>query len=403
MRLLKEDNGKVLYYKHSQGELVYFDSRNDGHIVFHKMDSGIQQLLINGDLVVLVDAGTTSNCYMIGNCRVIIASSPSIQNFKDIVKDREPKELHMPVWSLDELLDAQRSIVDFSDVTAHEVKEGYARFGGSARFVLSNSQQRGSYERKLKKAINGASVKTLFAQMSRVDTSAESHMLLHQHLVENNDGQVEIALRFASKSIEEELCEKVFKDVNGMKWLMHSARKIPALGSFRGLLFEPYVIHYLCTTDHDFTIRRLCDGKSREEKYVAEELFPYTKRSRIVFDNYEHLMALSKQDNFTTSLLVPRNHNFETVDAIIPPNKLLQMTVTVKHDAKSVGMDEILKILNTLEENKINESEDNKKERYSLYFIVPQDIYWYFQKGEAKCTTSQAEVAQYAVKFPKVT
>lgn len=63
---------------------------------------------------------------------------------------------------------------------------------------------------------------------------------------------------------------------------------------------------------------------------------------------------------------MPKVSNYESVDSIVPPDKVFQMTVSHEHPVKMKHLKEIKNIL------KCND--------LKLYFVVPEDIYVDFQQ-----------------------
>ena len=400
MRYMRENaEFTVLFCKHSSETYVYFDNCNDGPVELQHMTQDLEYMLENGDLLLLVDAASSSEVYRTGNCRVIVATSPNISNYEDILKDCNPVLLHMPVWSSEELLQACVKISSYGALTEAVVNERFEIWGGIARLVFEPDDE--IYTEKcalLDKHISSVTPKTIFKDFSRVDTGKESHQIFHQHLV--GDSFTNYVLRFASDYVKSKVCKQVLNTECEMEWLMRSARKVPELGALRGLLFEPFVFDKLCSGRNMFRIRKLF---KQEESSDQVESVSYDMLTKIVFHGYDGLQeSATKNDQSEYPLLVPAKGNWESVDAIYPPTTLFQMTVSRNHDLKSQGLLDVLQILENLEENKKTEEGC----RYSLYFIVPYDMFWYFRKGPVNPTPMLSDslfdkVDQYVLQFSK--
>ena len=399
MRYMREnDDFTVLLCKHSSETYVYFDNRNDGPVELQRLTSDLKRLLVNGDLLLLVDAASV---YRTGNCRVIVATSPNISNYEDILKDCNPVLLHMPVWSSEELLKARESISSYEALTEAVVKERFELWGGIARLVFEPNYQKYTEKCKLlEKHISRVTPKTLFKDFSRVDTGKESHLIFHQHLV--GGSFTNYVLRFASDYVESKVCKQVLNTEDEMEWLMRSARKVPELGALRGLMFEPFVFDKLCSGKKEFKIRKLVkrEESSNQGESSNQNVSYNMLTKKIVFHGYEGLQeSATKNDQSGYPLLVPAKENWESVDAIYPPTTLFQMTVSRNHDLKSGGLLNVLQILEELEENKTKAGC-----RYSLYFVVPYDMFWSFRKGHVNPTPTLSnplldKVDQYVLQF----
>ncbi len=114
---------------------------------------------------------------------------------------------YMPVWSEEELLDAQRNV--YTHLNGELVKKLYQKWGGSARFCLQRTKDAGDRGTDLQRDIDAIDLKACIpAEWNLKIPSAMSDIF---HLSVNDDyssGEVVFASRYAQLSLMRALVER---------------------------------------------------------------------------------------------------------------------------------------------------------------------------------------------------
>jgi len=151
------------------------------------------------------------------------------------------------------------------------------------------------------------------------------------------------------------------------------------------VLFER-VAHSKLEQGGTFQTRRLNDN------FVTNLVVP-TREKKI----FKQVADISDANLTAHHYLLPESSNFESVDSIIKPDILLQMTVSLSHPCKQMGL---FKVLNSL----------NNPQPPRLYFVVPPENFESFQpqkytdeKGKTLDLSRHQNVnslVQYALEIP---
>jgi hypothetical protein len=158
-------------------------------------------------------------------------------------------------------------------------------------------------------------------------------------------------LRFASAFIQERVYDKFANEVHSKLMLFtREAAGNPLLSSILGCLYEEFVHRRLCGNE-TFRIRAL-DGPSSSDEQV----------------NFGGLLTKTincAEDVSAGYYCKPAAHNFESVDAVIAPHSLFQVTVGSTHPVKQHGVDVLSGSMTASE--------------VRLYFVVPSDRFSTFR------------------------
>ena len=129
----------------------------------------------------------------------------------------------------------------------------------------------------------------------------------------------------------------------------------PNLSAVRGIFFEQYA-HRQLRSGVRFRVRSL-ELEGQESGADQTESFGQLQKLDV-------FVASDTQDGYYCQ---PIARNFESIDAAIAPNKLIQITVGETHPVKQHGIDMLKSKLDT-----------NKEIRF--YFVVPPDRYRTFRR-----------------------
>jgi len=168
-------------------------------------------------------------------------------------------------------------------------------------------------------------------------------------------GFIQYEYRFASRFVEEGVMERIQSSTwDHLFGFVKDTKSLGEAASFRGVLFER-VAHYKLQQGGTFQTRRLNDN-------ISENLVigPLEKK---IFKKAEDI----NNPNLTANhYFLPESSNFESVDSVVKPDMLLQMTVSLSHPCKQMGL---FKVLNSL----------NNPQHPRLYFVVPPENFDSFQ------------------------
>jgi hypothetical protein len=212
---------------------------------------------------------------------------------------------------------------------------------------------------------------------------------------------------FASMYVQESVYDR-FAEQNHdrlMHFIWHSAGN-PLLSAMRGTLFEEHV-HRRLASDESFEVRRLDEPAEGSGDEVE----------RVTFGKLSTLMVHGVSDIRAGHYCRPQTRNFESIDAVVAPSSLFQITVGEKHPVKSNGLAQLQPQLAS-------------SGPIRLYFVVPPDrwgsfkrqsyvtkkgelawVWWHgaaAQSGWARCAGEEAKVVrawirervqQYALKL----
>ena len=110
-----------------------------------------------------------------------------------------------------------------------------------------------------------------------------------------------------------------------------ATRRLGAYGSLRGKLFESLVHETLCARG-DFLVRDLDVGSE-----PFQTSFP--KRDLNQFGPIKDVQVGCYN--------IPRSQTFKTIDSLVPPDNLFQITVSTSHGINESGLDDLAGILNS--------------------------------------------------------
>ena len=332
MRVMHEKKHEIVIYCKLGEDVEYLCAADCNAPILMEEDMRERYLLHHKNTLLLLDAAAElPPIYPFGESRVIFVSSPNDLNYKDFLKSRKPVQLHMPIWTLEEIKSTKKYVSEFADFDDVEISKRFDRFGGIPRIIFANENRFQHYVSSQYSAINNASLDTLLAQFSMVDLGAVSHFIFH-HVVTNTQYD-ELSLKFASRHVQNEVIntvvskDSVFED---MKWLFYSTRNSTFLNGFRGLMFEPLVFNEFQTRDLALKRAFLSEDVKCNQTDFADcnpEDVHFNKLTVINLDKIEEMKDHQGKD----VLLKPTIPNFATVDAIILPDTFLQVTVASKH------------------------------------------------------------------------
>jgi len=305
------------------------------------------------------------------NARTILVSSPNESNFHDFVKKIDPTKdaYYMPPWSLEEILDCNGKMYN-RNVPA--IRAGYEKVGGVPRILLEKETVDIGPVNDAITTTSGLSWKDISRNLA-VNSQVSGKVF---HMIPTADLR-NFEYRFASKYVEDEVFSRISDNSEATTCqFIRDSRSLGEAGGLAGVLFER-IAHLRLEKGGDFEVRSL-DGRSPDTKLKLPKKSPKKR-----FTDINEIAGFSVGD-----YIVPKASNFESVDSMMKPNLLFQMTVSASHPCKQAGLHKAIAALSPG-----GSSSPTKKQRGSrgqtipvqgppptcLYFVVPDDLFASFQ------------------------
>jgi ribosomal protein L25 (general stress protein Ctc) len=332
------------------------------------------QYLRNYATVYLVDVGGDGNsrCPPKYSAFTIVVASPhsAHSKIKDWLKQTHAPQLYMPCWSSDELL-ACRSAQQLA-ISADEVKQRVDRFGGIARTVLTDTI--GNWDKKTEVALNTCDLNalSLSVHLNLEKLPEQTSMLLHFG-VDETTFQVS-SINLASDHIARLFSEKVqTTELNITLKFLRATSGVPSWGGIRGYTFEAFA-HTILKAGGIFKAAQFINaygsnavkgGEVKKARHV--EVLVEVPRS----DNVQMIANPSDIFNLQNGFYGrPSIATFPTIDSVVRPNMLFQVTGSSSHDVNIDGLVKAVKALNV-----------KLSDRVSIFFVVPPEQFDTFAPG----------------------
>ncbi len=367
----------VVFHRCSESSIYLFKPGQKAKFCFE--NRCIVHELSCRETLYLYDAGTRKYALQPPQAsRLIVFSSPSAENTHELSKLRLVS-LHMPTWSLDELMCASKLDHYRGRLTDTLIKELYEKFGGIPRYVLEvEPERRNEYLRLLESSIYFCTLDAIQNISQEEIDRIQSYIIFHRHSESVFD---KYKYKFASQYV----CDAIIKRISKHRYEDMKAFALrgymPLAPSIRERILER-IVHDRLPEGGTYDVRKLSDNK-REKRN-----FP--KMNCTVFNKLEEV------DLHRASLqyLRPKLKTFEAADAICPPNIIFQVTVSPSRPINASGLRIILKELQ-------KHKDWTPDTRVNYYFVVPPNVYESFNRKQNYCTATNTEVHD-PVEFNKV-
>ena len=292
----------------------------------------------------------------------ILVSSPSKVYYSEFLKYIPVPFLHyLPTWSLKEL----KKLAGPYSVTEEEIENRFNKIGGVARYILEDRRALGPI---ISDAIGSLALNKLISIVLG-ETSKEneiSHRIVHFKVEPPHYSKYTLGM--ATDYVFEEALRKFLTcHDDTVKEFIIMSENFSSLAYFRGLIFENYA-HRKLSEGGEFLVRSLDDDDS---EWMME--FPRRK-----FREFRRISTCEESDVYYKT--AKKNH--PCIDSVILNEGYFQMTTSLTHPIKKLGMRSIMKVLIM------------KK----LYFVVPGTNFKEFKKqrfeGDEEDKKDEKVVAQ---------
>jgi len=260
------------------------------------------------------------------NAKTVLLSSPRNDTWNEVHKGKHGVFLYLPPWSLEELKRCRVLIFD-SRVAEGQVEELFKLWGGIARFVLEFADDP-AQKNQLDQAIESATGKSI---RDTVDALRQAKDISHKvvHYIPTADYR-SFTIAFASNYVADKIYAKIDEqNLNDVRDFLKGSMSLGDFGASRGRVFERFV-HYRFEKGGNFPTRNLTTG-------AVENLIIPASVNPTIYDNVAELQTVAAYDYAR-----PRQTNAKSIDAVIKPNWLFQITVADRHSCREDGLAETL-------------------------------------------------------------
>ncbi|CAI2182402.1 1023_t:CDS:2, partial [Funneliformis geosporum] len=394
--LLSQDNIVTIYEHHASKTVIIFDKNNVFRTSNIKVIESYQK---NSDAWYIVDGRKPVKA----NARTVLLCSPRKDIYRDFDKFGLSTIRIMPVWKRKEIDDCRDKI--FCNVKKEKVEELFLRWGGIPRFVLEQADDE-AHQNQLDKAIKKCNMDIFNYIGDSTGTDEMSHKLVHIYTnlpftneeAVNDENQMDLdtsssdimldrdgkeaytkeIIRFASDYTKKEVTETLEEQIrNKLRTETNLSLKAGISNSLLGMSFEQ-IGHRVLRDGGNFKTRSL-------EHIGVEEDLTINKQSEILEFFKSNISAIEDGKYYK-----PVEQNFPSIDAIIAPNKLFQMTIAKNHPIKMNGLKTLL--------NKLGG--EDASEDIKFYFIVPEHLYDNYKKQDFHTSDDiPAQTVPYWIQF----
>ena len=376
-RLFHPDGGEVTVTPRT---ILYCpDAKDQGGYLFHEgkfytvnsvggflATNGAANMFDGQTAWMIADGAPPSKVY---HCPVLVSSSPGNFQLGDQKGAKKffkcaDKKVFLPPWSREEIWTVARVVYNIIDDDDETLQERFRVFGGIPRSVLKDYNEHFT----ISKLFNITDVATALAEVGseEMNHSKVSGKILH--LVPDNTLTYP-RYEWASNCIMEAAFHKLFQMTRKKIESFLNAGYGLHLGTFYGLMFEPYYHATITERGYNGKIRRLTPPPSTDSPFVSQQpgsaLHPLTppilpathgseasvKRnwygakkhwaqpydSKIPRLPINHFHVLS--DIAVSCYNVPDRKNFAAVDAIAPSRgEMYQVTSAERHGIKGLHL-----------------------------------------------------------------
>ncbi|RIB06688.1 hypothetical protein C2G38_2115523 [Gigaspora rosea] len=372
----------LLYFLSKQNKTIVYHKACQFPILFNKQNTfssdkifDFYEYLNNRDVWYIVDGQPPLEV----RAKTILFCSPQKQHYKEFDKMVGTEIRFMPIWSWNEINECRIGM--FNHLEIAKVEDLYSCWGGIPRFVLENALY-SSQQNQLEEAISKCNNRLLdfVGEINHADDI--SHRIVHIHTnlpgeeEENEDEEthyIKKFLLFASEWVAEKVMDKFERNYNQLLRNFVTASLFEnEYNTLQGVIFER-IAHRILQNGGSFYIRSL------ESDFT------------ILFNDINKI----EEDKYCQ----PIQKNFSSIDAIVAPHTLFQMTVSRNHPINVNGMKNLVEKLG-------GKSGTN---HIYFYFVLPKDLYDKYQ-AQPFYTNSQTvaekipcwitnRVKQYALKI----
>ncbi|RHZ55278.1 hypothetical protein Glove_417g36 [Diversispora epigaea] len=346
---------KTIVYNHLGSTFIIFEKEK----AFYVNQSIMREYIHCQDVWYIVDATEPEKV----KAKTILICSLRLDHYRNFDKYVGTTIRYMPIWSLEEIETCRKRI--FNDLEPKKVNDLFSKWGGIPRFVLEKTQD-STQQQLLEEAIVKNSNKRLFTFVGEINhTDNMSNKLLHIYTnIPNKDNEnkedIKIFykkkfLQFASEYVSKKVIDALIENHRKvLEKFVISSSSINEWSTIRGNVFED-ISHRILQKGRRFNIR-LLDSKSTDPKSTSSTI-EFPKCEKLIFNKINEI----KEGMYCQS----KSKNFGSIDAIVAPDILFQMTVSSDHPININSLKNLVDKLGGV----------SGKDPINFYFVLPKDKY----------------------------
>ncbi|GBC06602.1 hypothetical protein RclHR1_06950008 [Rhizophagus clarus] len=374
----------LLYLLAKKNATIVFDSCKEkksfvfnGEHAFRCNDDEIDLYLLDARVWYIVDGKEPKDV----NAKTILICSSKRDHYKHFDNYEGKIAIrYMPIWSWKEIKQCRKYIYN-DKIDERLARDLFSKWGGIPRYVLEKANEK-VYQNMLKDAIYNCKEDIFdYVGESDVERTLSSHMIVHIHvnLPVKDDKEVgeyelsqysetqlqldrngitpytETILRFASNYVLEQVTELL---ETRMRERLRDQIKAGTGNSLLGNAFE-YIAHKMLRNGGNFEVRPL-------DEYSKENIDDPAAKVNLSQQNLPLYFKSSSIDKIKDGMYYQAwESNFPSLDSVITPNKVFQMTIAKHHPIKMNGLKALC--------NKFGDK--SAKELIYYYFVVPEYLY----------------------------
>ncbi|CAG8701888.1 2263_t:CDS:1, partial [Funneliformis caledonium] len=354
LHLLSKQKKTIVYHQACQYPILF----NKQHTFCSDNIADFKEYLDNTDVWYIVDGQPPLKVH----AKTILLCSPQKQHYKEFDKMVGTTIRFMPVWSWNEVNECRIGM--FNHLEEAKVEDLYSRWGGIPRFILEKSLD-SSQQNHLEDAISKSNWK-LFEFVGEIDHANDvSHRIIHIHTnlpseeeEMNEEGEeifyIQKFILFASEWVAEKVMNRLESNYSQqLRNFVTASSSENEYSTLRGVIFEQ-IAHRILQKGGSFNIRPL------ESDFISSTIV-IPERIKLVFNDINKI-----EDG---KYCQPIQKNFTSIDAVVAPNTLFQMTVSKSHPINMSGLKKLVEKLG-------GKSGTN---HIYFYFVLPKDLYDNYQ------------------------
>jgi hypothetical protein len=325
--------------------------------------------------------GAPPTTYM--QCPIVVSSSPDNFQSNDVTDSKKffktaNCKVYLPPWSAEEVWETAKTIYELTDADEPQLMEKFTMYGGIARSLFLNFR---TPNQPLRNIFRLTDVTTAINEVGSTDLNHQKVSGIILHLVPDNSLR-QISYQWGSTAIMETAFETMFKvSKSKIVTFLHAGIGLH-LGTFYGLLFEPYFHARVTQQGYSGRIRKLTTSITAASQDTSvrppvtnSAATERTKRSwygakKLETGDYTHSIPVQRLHHFhlhtdiqPDKYNIPDRKNFAAVDAIAPAlGEMYQIISADSHSIKGMHLRPLKKAF---------EKYLAAGERVKLIFVVP--------------------------------
>ncbi|PKC69765.1 hypothetical protein RhiirA1_503530, partial [Rhizophagus irregularis] len=342
--LLAQKDVTIVYDNHHETKPIIFEGNN----AYVSNSDGIDVYLRKPAVWYIVDGKEPKDV----KAKTILICSPKKNHYKNFDKYEGVVTIrYMPTWKWEEIARCRKELYE-KKVSNKKARDCFRKWGGIPRFVLERANYK-THQDKLNSAIKRSKMDIFDYIGESIGDDNVSHMLVHIHV--NLPAEDDTVLKFASNKVMKLVTQKLESRI---RQRLLEKTKADTGNTLLGTSFE-YLAHRILRNGGKFDIRPLdkysgevsSDPDAVVDLHTQDEQLYFSKNNIDVIENKMYYQ--------------PTEKNFPSIDSIIAPNKVFQMTLAENHPIKTSGLKLLYKKFGG----------DSAQHLVYFYFVVPEHLY----------------------------